>query len=338
MSAQPKGSPPAPAGMAMTTRGERTDLLVADLLAQARTPQERAQAFELAGALRQAQLIQRSSQMLSATEWGAALSEVRRAAFARFCLALGADPLRHIDLLGGKPFVNGAYFRDVIAASPDFERADDPVWIHSDPRLESCAGCGKPFGADVVHGHGSDEVTEENRRRLADRVTRARLRLEQNVPDDSPAACILVLHYRGRGPFGGIGEVHPGKVRHGPNAGVKDRDPIGLDSPRATAETRAWRECGEKSEATWFRTHAATLKQLETKLVTSYQAEKVGPGAAAERPPEAVVVEEVLIEPVASAPASSTAAEALERHAASKVCAREDPHPRSECGYHKGKA
>jgi hypothetical protein len=263
-------------GVAVATRSpEQAGARAAELVAQARTPHERALAFELADELRQAQMIRRGAQLVAATEWGQALSPERRAGFARYCLALGADPLRHVDLLGGNVFINGDYFRDVIAADPDFVRSDDPVWIHVDPRHELCIGCGAAFGADVVHGHDDDAITGENRRRLAERITRARLRLEHNISDESPAACILVLHYRnGRGPFKGLGTVRAGKVKSGPNAGVKDRDPIGLDSPRATAETRAWREAGEKCEATWFRTHAATLEQLAVQLRTAYQAEK----------------------------------------------------------------
>jgi hypothetical protein len=244
--------------------------LLADIIANANTPQERAAAWDLADTIKQAEMTRRVSQVIAATEWGAALSESRRVAFSRYCLALGADPLRHVDLLGGTPFVNGDYFRDVIAANPEFDHADDPRWIHHDKRLEALS---------------VDETATEADRAWAKQENdeRRRTRIEQNVPDGCPSACILTLHYKGgRGPFRGIGRVRGGTTVNG-----KPQDPIGLEHPRETAETRAWREAGEKCEATWFRTHSRTLERLAAKVQQAYRAEKAGPQEPADTLPSA---------------------------------------------------
>lgn len=260
--------PTAAPGTAVAKRPDATTA-VDELLAEASTPQERQRAFALADALKQQRLVRAYASLVAATEWGAAFSPERQAAFSRYCLELGADPLRHVDLLGGNPFPNGDYYRDVIAANPDFDHVRAMRWIHDDPRLRACVGCGKPFDVDPAHGHGRPDVTEENERRITARIERARERIERNATEDSPAICVLVLAYKSRGPFTGIGEVHPGKGSKG-----NDRDPIGLQHPRPTAETRAWREAGEQAEPVWFRTHTSTLAQLELRLKRAYEAER----------------------------------------------------------------
>jgi hypothetical protein len=285
-----------------------------ELMTEAATPQDRARAFMLAEAMKQSKFVRGVASVVAATEWGAAMSPVRQVAYAKYCLSLGADPLRHVDLLGGSPFVNGDYYRDVIAANPEFRWASDPEWIHNDDRLQLCVACGKPFDAKPDHGHASDVVTEANTARLKERIARAGLRVLHAADEASPGICLLVLHYKncpcetckvrgsdgtGRGPFRGIGEVHTGKTDKG-----YERDPIGLKNPRTTPETRAWREAGEKAEATWFRTHASTIKQLEGKLVGAYEAEQRS--ASVEVPtngvPQPVESEEVTIAPITNGP------------------------------------
>lgn len=315
------------------------DAAVAQLLEGAKTPQDRERAYALADALSQSRLARKTSQLIAQMEWGASWSEPKRIAFGKYCLALGADPLRHVDLLGGNPFINGDYYRDVIAANPNFDHADNPLWIHADPRLLLCVGCGKAFGADPAHAHGMEEVTEENRWRVSEQVKRARLRVEHNADEKSPGICVLTLHYRdGRGPFIGIGEVHSGMTVNN-----KDRDPIGLASPRATAETRAWREAGEKAEATWFRTHASTLDGLAQRLKDAHGSEKLG--AIPERlatgmQEEPIEVDAIPVE-AREVAVESAATEAerddsrMVRHNPSAICPAEGDHPAVDCKLEK---
>lgn len=327
---------------------------VAELAAQATTPQDRERAFLILDAVKQSRLVRSMAAVVGATEWGSAMSATRQAAFAKYCLALGADPLRHVDLLGGNPFINGDYFRDVIAANPNFLGSDDPVWIHDDPRLLLCASCGKAFDDKPDHGHAIDEVTTENRRRLVERISRSARRVDENADEQSPSICILLIRYKDARVFKGLGEVHSGRT-----VGGKDRDPIGLASPRATAETRAWREAGEKAEATWFRTHASVLKQLEVKVQAAYAAERTSAEPEA-REPEPIasedaprlaavsgageplpvtsateVMERVEAKPANEAPPAMRAK--IEQHQPTKMCPREGLHAREECGYHKPK-
>jgi hypothetical protein len=374
MTTQPprtKPKPPAQPGTAVAPRPPTTEAetVLAELAEQAKSPQDRERAYMLMDAVKQSRLVRSVANVIAATEWGQAMSQARQIAFGRYLLALGADPLRHVDLLGGNPFINGDYFRDVIAANKEFRWPSDPEWIHDDPRLRLCVACDQPFEADTAHAHSNQQVTEENARRLTDRIARAGRRIAENADEESPAICVLVLHYvncpcaecrrregpdgvhalsdgSGRGPFKGIGEVHPGQIakwKDGQKLMV-DRDPVGQLSPRGTAETRAWREAGEKAEATWFRTHASTLVQLEGRIATAYEQEKLAGGAAEERrEPEPVAQgEEIVVEELpAGAPAVAVAAgpsapaDPTERHHPNAMCSIDGPHPASACGMHR---
>jgi hypothetical protein len=283
-----------------------TEGLETTLLEHAQSPQERAAAFQLATQVRQTHMLREAAAAIAATAWGTNISPVARAAVARYCLEVGIDPVRHVFVLGGNVFINGTYYRDVVASNPEFDHSDAPVWLHADPRLAELAADEKADATDRAWARA-----ELERRR--------RLRIEHNVPEDSPAACIVTLHYKnGRGPFSGIGQVHGGKVKTGANAGVKDRDPIGLENPRTTAETRAWREAGEKAEPVWFRAHPR-LKAAEEILVE-------GRSLAPPLEPDL---------PEATAPEASgePPAPKMVQHHITKLCAKEGLHPETECGY-----
>lgn len=365
MSATKTKAAPASTGTQLARRpSAEAESALGELMQGARTPQERERAYVLADAMRQSRMVRSLAAIVAATEWGAAMSEARQIAFARYCAALGADPLRHVDLLGGNPFVNGDYYRDVITASGEYRRASDPRWIHDDARLKLCALCNQPFEDKPDHGHALEAVTKENTERLSQRIARAGLRVTENADENSPAVCVLLLHYvncpceecrdlgsqgGGRGPFKGLGEVHPGKLTKNKDGRTweVDRDPIGVQSPRGTAETRAWREAGEKAEPTWFRMHASTLQQLEGKLKQAYEQEKLSRGPREEREPDPVVGEEIVVGDLPSGAAgvetslahekddAPPPAPKLEHHQPTTICPIEGVHDATMCGYHR---
>jgi hypothetical protein len=322
-------------GAAVARQPEQDDALVAELITGAKTPQERAQAYDIAGSVQQLRLIRRMASLVAATTWGAALSQEGRVAFGRYCLEVGADPLRHVDLLGGQPFFNSDYYRDLIAANPAFVRDEPPVWLHDDPRLKQDTN-DKDLPQDVRDGAQKE------------RLYRRSQRIDRNIPEETPSCCLLRLHYKDRGPFEGLGMVHAGKVTNSrdPAKRQNDRDPIGLDNPRATAEARAWREAGEKAEPIWFRNHPR-IKELGARLTELHDAGALREGPAApELPPAPVVVEEagvvdlgrvesVTVESGEPQVGQPEEAERTENHNPSAMCTIEGPHRHSECGFYR---
>lgn len=152
------------------------DELEQRLLDKAQTPQERVAAFELAARVRQEFMIREAAAAVAETGWGKDISPRARAAVARYCLEIGCDPVRHVYVLGGSTvYLNAEFYRDLVAANPDFLR-DEWRFIHPDARA-------------------TKDVNEE---RKGERVA-------YGVPEDATGACVVTLHYNnGRGPFVGV--------------------------------------------------------------------------------------------------------------------------------------
>lgn len=185
------------------------------LLAMAKSPDERLGAYQIASHVRQQQMVAAASKELAQSSWGKEISANARAAVVRYCLEIGADPLRHVFVLGGNVYLNAEFYRELVAANPHFLR-DEVDFIHDDAR-----------------------ATDEERKR------RAQLRVEYAVPENAPGAAIVTLFYSGdRGPFVGVNW-----------AGVKEKDPVGRAEPTKSAQSRAYRKAAMKAEPSWFRAH-----------------------------------------------------------------------------------
>lgn len=191
------------------------DKLELQLLEQAKTPQERQMAFSLASQARQAKMIRDVAVAVAENGWGKDVSPIARAAVVRYCLEVGADPVRHVHVLGGNVYLNAAFWMDLVAANPKFVRAET-VFIHDDERADQ----------------------QERERRKAQRIL-------LGVPENAKGAAIVTLFYDGeRGPFIGVNW-----------AGAKKADPVGEQEPTKTAETRAYRRAAMKAEPAWFGKH-----------------------------------------------------------------------------------
>lgn len=191
------------------------DKLERQLLEQAKTPQERQLAFSLASQARQAQMIRDVAVACAEEGWGKAISPMARAAVVRYCLEVGADPVRHVHVLGGNVYLNAAFWMDLVAANPKFLRAETQ-FIHDDERADP----------------------EERERRKAQRLL-------LGVPEHAKGAAVVTLFYaEGRGPFTGVNW-----------AGARKNDPVGESEPTKTAETRAYRRAAMKAEPAWFGKH-----------------------------------------------------------------------------------
>lgn len=152
-------------------QGDRLEL---QLLENAKTPQERQLAFHLASQARQSKMIRDVAVAVAETGWGKEVSPIARAAVVRYCLEIGADPVRHVYVLGGNVYMNAAFWMDLVAANPKFLRAET-AFIHEDKRADA----------------------EEQERRKAQRLI-------YGVPEEAPGAAVVTLFYEGRGPFIGV--------------------------------------------------------------------------------------------------------------------------------------
>ena len=298
----PKNPEPAPA-TAVTKRPD----VGAELIASAKTFEERQLAWTLASKIRQNDMLRQAAAAIGETGWGKDISQAARAAVARYCLEVGADPVRHVHVLGGSTvYLNGEFYKELCAVNPKFLRAETD-FIHDDDR--------------------ADEKERERRKGL---------RVKWGVPEKAPGACLVTLFYAdGRGPFEGVNW-----------AGVRDKDPVGKAEPTKTAETRAYRKAAMKAEPAWFRSHPR-LAHAEEVLAQGRLAphEEEQPPAALEPEPvevkaiaaksgEGVQEQDRTPSPTQPAPA----ADVMTKHAPSGLCQIEGEHPESACGYHRKKS
>jgi hypothetical protein len=276
---------------------EAPDALEQQLLAEAKTPQERALAFQLATTARQHSMLRRVALAVAETGWGKEISPVARQAVIRFCLEIGADPVRHVNVLGGNVYLTAAFWMELVAANPKFIRPET-AFIHDDDRADQ----------------------SERERRKAQRLI-------HGVPEDVKGAAVVTLFYQGRGPFLGVNWV----------GGGRKADPVGLQEPTKTAETRAYRRAAVKAEPAWFREHPR-LQAAENVLAQGRELEQTAeqlPPFASQSIPSAAgePVSAAAITVPVEAKDPYTGAPVMTNHSPTSACAKPGDHLISECAH-----
>lgn len=304
-------------GTAVTKKATPEQKPLERLLALAKTPEERERAYATIERYEQQRLLQEISNQVLSESWGNRVSPALRVQLVRFCLDIGADPMRHLEVLGGKPYLNAAYYMELTASAPDFVRMEER-WAHETPELTDeekearrvlRGQFGIPLSIPATTGLFRDQ----------------RAAAEKKEPITVRAACIVSLFFRDRGPFHG--------VKWSPSRAADD---VGMDYPEQAARSRAWRKAGLQAFSPWFKAHPA-MERIE-ELVTQGRTFDVK-----EEPPAAIAAPSAEAEP--TAPPAATAAteqdgapaDAPANHTPSGICGREGPHPLSECGYEKKK-
>ncbi len=216
----------------MTHQQESTAITKAEpeeqgkLLDMAKTPQERAFAFEHLARRRQEQMVRRAAQEIALMSWGKDLSQAARAAIAFFAYECGTNPVTHWIVLGGNLYDTSSLWFDLATSQPDYE------------------------------GYEARHINDDDRLDDADRHERRQLRAKYNIPEDVKGACIVTIWKRlATGQIRAFtGANHAGN-RQGFNArtGAKGliKDPIGEQDPGKTAETRAFRRAAKRCWPIW---------------------------------------------------------------------------------------
>ena len=184
--------------------------------------------------------------------WSKDLSAEGARAVAEYCRQNRLDPIRHVEVLGGRIYLNAELYRE--RAMPLIQagivRCDEPDFINADARLDELAKA------------GDDWAKGETARRL-------RLRIQHNVPEKAVAACLFRITL-----------VESGMTVVGVNwcgGGVRQRDPVGDSEPTKTAQTRAerraWTRVAEvlPSYGRQFEAMASSAESVSETLVAEIQ-------------------------------------------------------------------
>lgn len=292
------------------------------LLAVAKTPEERAKAYDIAERHQQNQLVQELVAEVKARSWGNRVSPALRAGIVRWALEIGADPVDELDILGGGPYLNARYWMRLCAAEPDFLRAEE-VWVHDDPRADEETAAKRT--ALRVQYAIPDQIDGNLGRSASDRKANA-------APVPVKAAVLVYGHFQGRGPF--IGK------KWSPS---RANDDVGMDFPEASALTRAWRKMALQA----VRQQPRVSAKLKALAAAQRHADEVG---ATVEPSGAGIADTTggtqalgagMAEAASREPDPYTGQEPATsgtcQHAPSAICDRGDRHDVNECGYTKPK-
>jgi hypothetical protein len=150
------------------------------------------------------------------TQWGKDLSPEIHRSIAEYCRANNLDPVRHVELLGGRIYLTAELYDEKgahLLRSGEI-LPDEPDYINVDERLDKLAAAG-----------GAEAVAEQNRRMWE--------RIKYNAPESAKATVVQRFHI-----------ARSGAVVVGVNwcgGGSRKSDPVGDSEPAKTAQTRARR-------------------------------------------------------------------------------------------------
>lgn len=186
------------------------------------------------------------------TQWGGGLSLLQQRAIAEYCRQQNLDPIRHVEVLGGRLYLVAELYDE--KGAPLIQAGEviplEPDFIHVDDRLEKLAAAGDEWAKTEVQ------------RRL-------RLRIKHAAPEEAKATCVWSFKVRASGAIvTGVNWCGGGTRKKHTRDGVKDADPIGDLEPTKTAETRARRRAWRKI-ANIIPAYGAVVKPIEEAAQTA---------------------------------------------------------------------
>jgi hypothetical protein len=171
------------------------------------------------------------------TQWGKDLGPEGAHALAEYCRANNLDPVRHIEVLGGRPYLTSTYYEErgapLVRAGVLVPHEVD--FIQADARLDALAEAGDEWAT-------------------GERTRRMRLRIHHGAPEKAAAVAVKRITVASTG--------HTVVGVNWCGGGVRQRDPVGDAEPTKTAETRAARRAW-KQLAEVVPEYAASVKPAE---------------------------------------------------------------------------
>lgn len=202
---------------------------------------ERDAGLDRAGKLHLAQIRATRALTVAITNesWGKALTPMMRSAVAEYMRRFRLD-ISEVDILGGKPYRNGYYYRRKIAELRTQGRIEwsEGEQIGHDARLDLLMECDDPKRAK----RAKDEAT----RRMFERI-------RIGSPEDATHVYVVRVKLKSDGkPQEGADWITPKRMKqvkksdNGKFAGMEEKiaDPVGAEEPEKTCVTRAWRRVG----------------------------------------------------------------------------------------------
>lgn len=234
---------------------------------------------------------------LEGLEWGKALSPATRAVFAEFFQVTRANPVAHVDVLGGKIYLNAEYWADKIRSDPyfvDYEQFDISPSVEAAireraSRMHERADAFPKDSAEHRQWKSRAFALEDEAEDIAIRRARwspretAEVVIETVIKRFLNAAPIekirsgdiggdrlgdYIVEVREANWAGGFGEM---KVPKKGGGTYSTYDPIGDANPGTTARTRSLRRCANKAFSAWMQQYEAQIHKAEEYLEAEYE-------------------------------------------------------------------
>lgn len=186
-------------------------------------------------------------QAIRGTIWAKDLSDVQMRAVAQYCHKNNLDPVRHVEVLGGRIYLTSTLYEE--RAAPLIRRGDlvphEPDHINADARLEALADAGDEW------------AKAEHMRRLRERII-------HNVPEAAAGAVVYRITVAATGQtVVGVNWCGKGlRMKKRKDGSTYDDDPVGGNEPAKTAITRAGRRAW-KQVADAVPAYGAEFRVLE---------------------------------------------------------------------------
>lgn len=226
---------------------------------------------------------------------GYQMSEATRYQVARLCFVTGADPSRHVDIMGNAPYLNGEFYAEKINTHQRFVGYNQRE-ISEDTEEELRDAADKKRERAASYLQKAEELGDDSFRERAIRMEREAADLEEEA-DDLPVARAkwgvpdwatdvvetTIRRFKEAAPLeeiqsgridqepwihevrecnwaGGKGEH---KAQHHPDNKSFKKDPIGDADPAKSARTRSLRRCAVRAFPAWMEKFEELKREAE---------------------------------------------------------------------------
>lgn len=264
---------------------------------QAPSPPEAAdiEAFRKRGSLEVAKRKEMNKvfQQLQGTQWGASLSPATKHLISEFCVVTKANPVTHVDLLGGKPYLNANYYEDLLNSHERFHSYRQRDLSPSvEEALRERAARHRELAADLE----GPEKTQRLAKALDMEEEADDIALDRAKWSPRPNATVViettVVRFINAAP---MEKIRSGEVTEldrylvevvecnwagGMGDSMKEHkkyDPIGDANPGTTARTRSLRRAGTKAFSAWMQPYEEGLAKIEEYMEAEFEVVSTGP-------------------------------------------------------------
>lgn len=218
---------------------------------------------------------------------GSSLSPQTQAAFAEFCAVTRANPLIHIDLLGGKPYLNSSYWSDLVNREDAFIRYHQrDLSIHVEEALRGGAKSLRAIAEQMKDGEEKGRVLAKALERDEEAADLAVARAQWGAPDYATHIVeTTIFRFINVAPIEKIrrGELTASELSEWTKtiaecnwAGGKGddhgkKDPVGDEFPALSARTRSFRRAACRSFSAWGAEYEHRIERAQEVLVAEWK-------------------------------------------------------------------